>query len=214
MMHRRPDPVVRWLIWLLLLVVGPAPAADQAPDPGATPTVSLSGAAILPAHFDGDVRALPPIPDLNYFHMWNEFESPPNQKPPPPVGGPSAPMSIIANAPMPAASANFAGLSFGQTVSGGQVGGGWPPDTNGDVGPTYYIQAVNDAWGIYSKANGALVAAFTENQLWSGAGTNTPCDAKNTGDPVVLYDALADRWILTNFAFAVSGGTPVAPFYQ
>ena len=76
------------------------------------------------------------------------------------------------------------------------------------------IVAVNDAYAIYSKT-GTLLASFTENQLWSTGGAN-PCNGNSAGDPVVLYDQLADRWILTHFAFAFSGSplAPVSPFYQ
>ncbi|HET9189132.1 MAG TPA: hypothetical protein VFN69_00995 [Rudaea sp.] len=121
---------------------------------------------------------------------------------------------------MPAPSANFAGLGFDENVTDGTPGGttagaGWPPDTNGDVGETVYIQAVNDAFAIYNKSTGARLAAFTEDWLWSGATTGTPCDNNNQGDPVVLYDAVAHRWILTNFAFAVDASfNPIKPFYQ
>ncbi|MDQ2854204.1 MAG: hypothetical protein M3R32_05025 [Chloroflexota bacterium] len=87
-----------------------------------------------------------------------------------------------------------------------------PPDPNGDVGLSNYIQAVNSSYAIYSKA-GTLQAAFTENALWSGADAN-PCNGSSGGDPVVLYDTLADRWILTHLAYGVSGGLPAAPFYQ
>ncbi len=34
------------------------------------------------------------------------------------------------------------------------------------------------------------------------------------GDPIVLYDWLADRWILTHLAFSFSGLNPASPFYQ
>jgi hypothetical protein len=189
--------------------------ASEAPDPGATLTVPLSAGAIYPAEYNGDVRALPPIIVPSYFHLWNEFDAPPSQKPPAQSpSGPTQPDTNVALAAMPGTIANFAGLHFNQSFSGSQVGAGFPPDTNGDVGLDYYIQSVNDAWGIYDKTTGALVAGFTENQLWAGAGTGTQCDANNFGDPVVLYDAFADRWILTNFAFGVSGGNPAAPFYQ
>jgi hypothetical protein len=92
------------------------------------------------------------------------------------------------------------------------VWSGLASDTNGDVGLNHYIQAVNDAYAIYSKT-GTRLASFTENQLWSGNGSN-PCNGNSRGDSVVVYDQLADRWILTHFAFAVSGSTPVSPFYQ
>jgi hypothetical protein len=84
---------------------------------------------------------------------------------------------------------------------GGQLGTGFPPDTNGEVGLNHYIIAVNAAFGIYDKATGTQVAAFTENSLFSGGPTGTLCDTNSFGDPVVVYDQLANRWILTNFAF-------------
>jgi hypothetical protein len=90
-------------------------------------------------------------------------------------------------------------MSFLDSVTGGQAGAGWPPDTNGDIGRNHYIQAVNEAYAIYNKS-GTLLASFTENSLWSGFGT-TPCNGKSYGDPVVLYDQLADRWILAHMAF-------------
>ncbi len=191
-------------------------ARPGSPDNSATVTVSLSGGAIYPAEYNGDVRALPPVPVLNYYHILNGYEPPLNRKSPAALGSrQSTPRLTIQMAPMPAATVNFAGISFNQSISGAQAGAGWPPDANGDVGATYYIQAVNDAWGIFEKATGALVAGFTENQLWASAATGSPCDANNLGEPVVLYDALAGRWVLTNVAFRISGGgNPVAPFYQ
>ncbi len=72
---------------------------------------------------------------------------------------------------------------------------------------------MNDAYAIYNKT-GTLLAAFTENSLWSGVGTSR-CNGNSFGDPVVIHDALADRWILTHFAFALDGtGNPVSPFYE
>jgi len=50
---------------------------------------------------------------------------------------------------------------------------------------------------------------FTENNLWSGVGT-TPCNGHSQGDPVAIYDWLADRFVITWFAFVSSGG----PFYH
>ena len=55
--------------------------------------------------------------------------------------------SITAVAPMPSPIQNFPGLTRTDTCSGGQCGAGTPPDTNGDVGPNNYIQAVNEALG-------------------------------------------------------------------
>ncbi len=187
----------------------------DAPAQGAASTYAMP--VVLPSEYNGDLRDLPytsyTVP--HYFHMWNEFDEPEGVQP----AQLGAPVEDKPNnsplAPMPAPSANFAGLGFDENVTGGTAGAGWPPDVNGDVGPTVYIQSVNDAYAVYNKATGARIAAFTEASLWSTASTGTVCDTDNEGDPVVLHDPLTDRWILTNFAFAFnSSGNEIAPFYQ
>src|SRR5262249_34656642 len=112
-------------------------------------------------------------------------------------------------APMPSPIQNFAGLSRTDTCTGGQCGAGTPPDTNGDVGPNHYIQAVNSAFAIYNKT-GTLLASFTENALWAGSGTF--CDGNGGAAPAVIYDSIADRWILTNLAY--TGSATTGPFYE
>jgi hypothetical protein len=81
-------------------------------------------------------------------------------------------------------------------------GSGWPPDTTGDVGETYFVQAVNTSLGIYRKSDGTLVSATTFNDFFTGAGiTGTPCDNDNYGDPIVLYDQYNQRWFFLDFAW-------------
>jgi len=81
-------------------------------------------------------------------------------------------------------------------------GAGWPPDTNGDVGQTYYIQTVNTSIGIYRKSDGGLVSATTFDSFFAGASVSgTPCDNDNNGDPIVLYDQYAQRWFILDFAW-------------
>ena len=111
---------------------------------------------------------------------------------------------------MPAPLQNFAGMNFADTCTGGQCGAGWPPDTNGDVGPNHYIQAVNDAYAIYNKT-GTLLASFTENALWSGVGTT-----RSTAMQAAIRSCSTTRSqpsILTHLAFAFSGGVrfPLLP---
>ena len=91
-----------------------------------------------------------------------------------------------------------------------------PPDTTGDVGPNHYVQWVNLRYSIYNLTRGAnneitgfnLVPGFPKqgNVVWQGFGGR--CQTDNDGDPIVQYDQLADRWVLTQFA--VSGN----PFTQ
>jgi hypothetical protein len=168
---------------------------------------------VTPFSFDGDVRDLPKGPPG--FVQDKPYR--PELKPgrpvekgpyiPPPGQAPSPPA-----APMPSATTSFAGLSFTDLCGGVQCGGGWPPDTNGDVGLNHYILAVNTAYDIYNKT-GSLLASFTEDQLWTSGGTN-PCNGDSQGDPIVVYDSLADRWILSHFAFGFKGRNPTSPFYQ
>ena len=95
----------------------------------------------------------------------------------------------------PVTIANFDGVT--------NVNGVLPPDTNGDVGPNHYMQWVNLTFAIYSKTGTLLYGPAAGNTLWSGFGG--VCQTRNDGDPIVLYDHLADRWMVSQFA--VPGGT-------
>ncbi len=90
---------------------------------------------------------------------------------------------------MPTASVNFAGTS--------NVSGVLPPDTQGDVGPNHYVQWVNLAFTIYSKTGTVLYGPANGNTIWSGF--DTDCANNNDGDPITIYDYLADRWMMSQF---------------
>jgi hypothetical protein len=169
-------------------------------------------AKVAPGEFRGDLRGLPRVPPVSIGpRLYRELLRVPTiRKVVPGQATPELPNSPLA--PMPGATQSFAGMSFNDSCAGGQCGAGWPPDVNGDVGRDHYIQAVNDAYAVYDKT-GTLLASFTENQLWSNSGAN-PCNGNSQGDPVVLYDQLADRWILTHFAFAIQANKPASPFYE
>src|SRR5947207_3133161 len=89
---------------------------------------------------------------------------------------PSGIVSGAAQAPAPGPDSSFAGLDFATW------GAGHPPDENGDVGPTYYIQVVNTSIGIYDKSNGSRVAAFTFDTFMSQGQFGNLCDTDNFGD--------------------------------
>jgi hypothetical protein len=168
---------------------------------------------VIAKSFDGDVRTLPPVPAKQDERDWEEMLILPDL----PIGPESAatqlPLAVtIPAGPMPPPIQNFEGIARLDVGTGGQLGTGFPPDTNGDVGLNHYILSVNAGYGIYDKATGTLVTAFTENSLFSGGPTGTLCDTNSFGDPVVVYDQLANRWILTNFAFVTFPGP--GPFYQ
>ena len=82
-----------------------------------------------------------------------------------------------------------------------------PPDTNGDVGPNHYVQWVNLSLAIWDKSGTLLYGPVSGNTLWSGFGG--VCEMSNYGDPIVLYDPLADRWFASQFVVPTNGS-----FYQ
>jgi hypothetical protein len=75
-----------------------------------------------------------------------------------------------------------------------------PPDTVGEVGPNHYVQMVNSAGGssfqVWDRNGNSLQGPTVLDSL---PGTTTDCST-GRGDPVVVYDHLADRWMLTEFA--------------
>ncbi|MCA9973542.1 MAG: carboxypeptidase regulatory-like domain-containing protein [Anaerolineales bacterium] len=73
-----------------------------------------------------------------------------------------------------------------------------PPDTVGEVGPNHYIQMVNVSFAVFDKSGNQLTAKIPFTNLFAGAGG--VCQNNNDGDPIVLYDSLADRWLLSQFA--------------
>lgn len=83
-----------------------------------------------------------------------------------------------------------------------------PPDTQGDVGPDHYVQMVNLSFQIWNKSGSSLYGPANNSVLWNGFGD--PWDGSNDGDPIVLYDELADRWLLSQFALP---NYPNGPFY-
>ncbi len=73
----------------------------------------------------------------------------------------------------------------------------FPPDTNGDVGPNHYVQWINGTVQFYDKQGSTLLGPVSGNFFWQGLGGL--CDARNDGDPIILYDEMADRWVAMQF---------------
>ncbi|HWU53029.1 MAG TPA: carboxypeptidase-like regulatory domain-containing protein, partial [Tahibacter sp.] len=150
-----------------------------------------------------DLRSLPQTAPQQRERPEREIDAHPVELP----GGPRSPepasQTPLPTAPAPAPNITFDGLdrvNFGQ---------GYPPDTNGDVGPTYYIQTINSSVGVFRKSDGVRVAAFSFDTLMAQGSFGNLCDTANFGDPVVLYDTFEDRWVLTDFAFTLDGSSNV-----
>jgi hypothetical protein len=123
--------------------------------------------------------------------------------PPTEVGGPDGFLQKIEgatiSAPTPAAVA-FDGVGVGL---GGFSPSSNPPDVNGRVGGTQYVQWNNSSFAVFSKTTGALLyGPAAGNTLFQSLGG--VCATHNDGDPVVSYDLLAGRWVLSQFVVGAS----------
>ena len=108
---------------------------------------------------------------------------------------------------MPATIQNFGGITSATSGCGCL-----PPDTDGDVGPNHYIQSVNSSIQIFNKTGSSLSGPTTYNSFFSAMGPTTPCGLnQNRGDGIVFYDHIANRWVVSDFAFPAFPGVS---FYQ
>src|SRR5262245_60502614 len=145
----------------------------------------------------------PPLSELAKLRLETpvEIEDERHDDPPSGLEGPLGPQDIdavvqrdIVGREIPSTLQSFDGQS-------NNCGGCAPPDPNGAVGLTQYVQTVNSTYAVFDKLTGAVsVGPANINTLWAGFGG--PCQTENAGDPVVLYDRFADRWILTQFTAA------------
>src|SRR5207248_7431958 len=110
--------------------------------------------------------------------------------------GDGALQSALLPATIPSTAQNFEGLSnqdnfniFGFRVN--------PPDPVGEVGPNNYVEMTNLTFAVYDKAGNRQLGPVDTGTVWSGFAVPDCTDP--SGDPVVLYDQITDRWILSQF---------------
>ena len=111
--------------------------------------------------------------------------------------------SLAAGSPPPAAPTtgfNFAGIP---------IGGGTPSDSNGSVGNNQFVETVNTRYQVWSLDHATMIATSVLgpaniNALWAGFGG--ACQLQNSGDPIVLFDKAANRWLISQFTSTASGG--------
>ncbi len=114
-----------------------------------------------------------------------------------------------AAAPAPAAPQKAVQVTIGKSFDG--IGAGFhgpggtfqvrnaPPDTNGAVGETQFVQWVNTDIAVFDKNTGAVaLGPIPGNTIWQGFGGN--CEQNNDGDPIVQYDKIANRWVIAQFS--------------
>jgi len=71
-----------------------------------------------------------------------------------------------------------------------------PSDPTGAVGPNHFVGAWNIGFRIFDKQGNPLTPAASLSTLFPG---------NAIGDPIVLYDAAADRFVITEFDDSPNG---------
>ena len=112
-------------------------------------------------------------------------------------GAGAGPLALVTS--IPATLQNFEGLSNQDNFNllGFRVN---PPDPMGDVGPNHYVELINLVLAVYNKSGTQLLGPVPIGALWDGFAVSDCTEP--SGDPVVLYDQLTDRWILSQFTTA------------
>jgi hypothetical protein len=162
--------------------------------------LSVGGKRIIVEHsYKNDrspvIRGLRPVPPGSR----GEREASPNPSPRATHHNARDPVvqHTVAKPHMPAPTLNFDGIGFPGVACNCA-----PPDTDGEVGPTEYVQMVNQGFQVFNKSGASVYGPTDIATLWAGFGGN--CEFNGDGDPIVLYDQLADRWVISQFA-----GNPV-----
>ena len=195
------------LLVVLALVAASSPGLSQEPE-GQAPKRHTGAQAyerVMPLSFDGDLRTLPPV------RAWRRGD--PIREIPKRVynrkGVDPHPRAIDGLDPVTQSSVPrraSSDLSFASPVVsflGIPYNGRNPPDPSGAAGPVYFIQALNGDDGtdvvVWDKT-GTSVASFSMSDLTPSPGD--PCHTDAAGDPIVLFDELAQRWLLSEFTWA------------
>jgi hypothetical protein len=195
---------MRYMTWLGVLgfaVAGCATDADETDPDGQTSQVEMRVSAAVMHDISPPLRDMVPFvapkprADREFRHIA--------------LAGKDAGDPVAQIVPGPKASAttlvNTAGVGAGDLGFSPDAA---PPDTNGTVGTTQFVQWVNESFAVFDKTTGAVAAGFPKrgNTIWAGFGGG--CEINNDGDPIVQFDKAAQRWILTQFSVSTT------PFLQ
>src|ERR1051326_956071 len=116
--------------------------------------------------------------------------------------------TAVQSGPIPASTSASPGLNFLGLGVGfpGFTPNAAPPDPNGAVGATQFVEWVNESFAVFDKSSGALLKGPVDgNQLFQALGPSHPCAVNNDGDPIAQYDKANGRWILTQFSITNGG---------
>ncbi len=170
------------LFFVVLASAVPAPAQQTGSNPTVIPPVSYD---ISPPLVDLVASAPPKAPTSQRNIPLRQLARP----------TPAPPASVIQDQALQQLSLPLVSTSPGLDFDGIGADGVAPPDTNGSVGATQFVQIVNVEYAVYNKTSSALLLGPTPiHNIWSGF--NGDCANGDGGDPVVLYDKSAQRWVV------------------
>src|ERR1051325_6840391 len=147
----------------------------------------------------------PPLREMKQLPLVGKIEGEANENPKTPssLNHRNSPDSVVQSATsvlifagltMPSPLLNFNGIGYPGVACNSA-----PPDTDGEVGATQYVQMVNEGFQVFDKTSGAsLLGPVGITTIWNGFGG--PCETAGDGDPVGLYDQLGKRWVISQFA--------------
>ena len=209
----RLSTIVAALTWLHLLVGGAAylARAQGSIDKPVVIQGAFQSERVAPSRYDGDLRIMPQLepwkPGDAIREIPRRLTGPEGVQPEAQPGKPFRDPLLGFQEGVPQAITdlgfstpilNFRGISFT---------GVYPPDTVGAVGSSHFIQMVNQmvnggggvgaVFSIFDKSGNLLVGPLSLQSLWTAGG---PCASGFGADPVVLYDRLASRWLMSEYA--------------
>jgi hypothetical protein len=199
----------------LLVAVGPAAPAEDAS--------AKKGTVRHANHADTS----PPLRDIKPKPFGRDHKVRPEHEPPSaPTGGaadPAVQSSTAGASPAVAPLSSFDGVGAGFTGPQGTFAVQYaPPDTDGDVGLSNYVQIVNVGLAVFDKSGKVLYGPVPSNTLFQGFGGG--CETNNDGDATVKYDRLADRWLISQFSVSTqpylqcvavsTTGDPTGTYYR
>jgi hypothetical protein len=174
------------------------------PLPGPAIAKEKDGVTVIPSSKNDVSPRLATIPPKIDDPLKDKKERPLHGFPRVAAGSPDTAVQSTVSTAAPAVSSSFEGI--GQGLAGFTVRYA-PPDTNGAVGPNHFVQTVNVSFAVFSKTGTVLYGPASINTLFAGFGGL--CETDNDGDPSVVYDQLADRWVITQFAVFGANGSSV-----
>src|SRR5262249_28988562 len=160
------------------------------------PLRDMAGGAEAQAAVEGEAPENPLLPAWRF----------PRSNVPDPVVQPA----IQASGPLSPSGFAIEAPSTGFSFAGLANAGARPSDSNGSVGNNQFVETVNARYQVWSlnrltSTATSVMGPTNINALWSGFGG--ACQAQNARDPIVLFDKLANRWLISQF-------TSASPFFQ